>query len=208
MRTSLNNRRHDRTEEQQLLSGCIAGDPQSSNEFVRKYSNLIYKSVQYTLLRYNIRFNKQDLEDLHNTVFLKLFEKKCRKLRQYRGENGCSVTSWIRLIAVRTVLNALRKRGIDNIAGQRLRVSIEDITEPKDKNAEILAGLETAEQMHLLNKGMRRLLPRERLFMKLYIDKGFSIKRISETLQVSFDIAYTIKHRAIKRLKAFLESQL
>jgi len=78
--------------------------------FVRQFSDLVYKSIQATLLVTQVRFNKQDLEDMHNTVFLQLFEDKCKKLRQFEGRNGCSLASWIKLVAGRIVLNYVRKK--------------------------------------------------------------------------------------------------
>lgn len=44
--------------------------------------------------------------------------------------------------------------------------------------------------------------------MKLYIDSGYSIKEIAETMKVSVDNVYTIKHRAIKKLKTYLQERI
>jgi RNA polymerase sigma factor (sigma-70 family) len=67
--------------------------------------------------------------------------------------------------------------------------------------------MENAEQKRILQKGIANLAPRDRLFMNLHFNKGFSIKEIAESMQLSIDNVYTIKHRAIKRLKAYVEKQ-
>jgi RNA polymerase sigma factor (sigma-70 family) len=208
MKTFLKNATNGRAEERDLLLQCIAGDQQASEAFVKAYSNLVYHAIQYTLLSKNIGFDSQDAEDLHNTVFLKLFEKNCLKLRQFKGRNGCSVSTWIRLIAVRTVLNFIRQSGVDSISGQRLRVSIEEIAELKDRIPETWTMMEKKEQLNLLRQGLNHLSPRDRLFMKLYLEKGYSIKEISETMQISIDNVYMVKHRSVKRLKTYLESKI
>jgi RNA polymerase sigma factor (sigma-70 family) len=193
-----------RIRERQLLAACIAGDQQASDMFVRQYSDLVYRTVQYTLLNRNVRFTTMDLEDLHNTVFINLFDKRCHKLRQFKGKNGCSVATWIRIITVRLVLNAIRRKGVDSITGQVLRVPIEDFTELESSQTETWQLMEKAEQESLIQKGISNLAPRDRLFMNLHFNQGFTIKEIAETMQLSVDNIYTIKHRAIKRLKSYV----
>jgi len=152
----------------------------------------------------SVPFNRQDLEDLHNTVFLQLFERGCKKLRQYQGRNECSLASWIRMIAVRTVLDHLRKKGVDAMVWQKKRVPLESLPELKTGGMDCEARMEEAEQKRLVQLGMQRLPPRDRLFMKLHFDQGLSIAEVAETMQVSMGNAYTIKHRAIERLKLHL----
>lgn len=191
--------------DRELLARCIAGDRQASDSFVRQYSDLVYRTAQYTLLNRNVRFTSMDLEDLHNTVFINLFTKRCHKLKQFKGKNGCSVTTWIRVITVRLVLNSIRKKGVDSIAGQVMRVPIEDFSNLESDDPNPWESIEKVEQERLLQKGISSLAPRDRLFMNLHFDKGFTIKEIAETMQLSVDNVYTIKHRAIKRLKSYVE---
>jgi len=154
----------------------------------------------------NVSFDIQDLEDLHNTVFLKLFEQGCKKLRQYQGKNGCSLASWIRMIAVRTVLDHLRKKGVDAMVWQKKRVPLEELPELKADDVEFGSQIEKAEQERLLQDSMQRLPPRDRLFVKLHFDQGLSVAEVAEAMHLSIGNAYTIKHRAIQRLKSHVAS--
>ena len=43
--------------------------------------------------------------------------------------------------------------------------------------------------------------------MNLHFNKGFTIKEIAETMQLPVDNIYTIKHRAIKRLKSYVMNE-
>jgi RNA polymerase sigma factor (sigma-70 family) len=196
------------SQDRQLLAFCIAGDREASEAFVRQYSNLVYRTVQYTLLNRNVRFTSMDLEDLHNSVFVSLFDNRCHKLKRFKGKNGCSVATWIRVITVRMVLNSIRQKGIDSITGQTLQVPIENLSNLEGKSSETWALLEKAEQESLLKRGIQELAPRDRLFMNLHFEKGYTIKEIAETMRLSIDNVYTIKHRAISRLKAYVESQM
>jgi RNA polymerase sigma factor (sigma-70 family) len=191
-------------QDRKLLSRCLSGDRKASEILVRQFSDLVYRSVQYTLMIKHAPFNRQDLEDLHNTIFLQLFEQGCKKLRQYQGRNGCSVASWIRLVAVRIVLNHLRKKGLDAMVWQKKRIPLEELPELKGDEMGALASMENAERGRLLQDGIQRLPPRDHLFMKLHFDHGLSMEEVAEAMKLSIQNAYTVKHRAIQRLKSYV----
>ena len=195
-------------EDRQLLIKCLSGDRNASEALVRRFSDLVYRFVQYTLMAKHVSYNRHDLEDLHNTVFLRLFERDCRKLRQYRGKNGCSLTSWIRMIAVRTVLDHLRKKGVDAMVWQKKCVPLDKIQELKADGVEIETQFDKAEQMRLMQIVTEKLPPRDKLFIKLYFDQGLSVTEVAEIMNLSAGNAYTIKHRAIQKLKAQVASMI
>jgi len=196
----------DLREDQHLLSRCIAGDKKALEKFVRKFSDLIFRSVQYTFTAKHIQFNYNDLEDLHNTVFLTLFENECKKLSQYKGTNGCSLATWIKIVTVSTVLNHIRRQGIDSIIWKKKQVALDDLPELKSNDLEVLTALEKVEQQQFLQERIQKLSARDRLFLNLHFSKGYSIKEVAEVMQLSVENAYTIKHRAIKRLKSQVEA--
>ena len=115
MKTNFNSDRH-------LLEGCLSGNLEAGESFVREFSDRVYRTIQYTLSVKHVRFSRNDLEDLHNTVFLMLFEDNCKKLRQFRGENGCSLATWVKIVTSRIVLNHLRKKGVDSMGWQSIIV--------------------------------------------------------------------------------------
>lgn len=193
-------------EDRQLLSKCFSGDRKASETLVRRFSDLVYRSVQYALMVKYVSFNRHDVEDLHNTVFLRLFEQGCKKLRQYEGENGCSLASWIRMIAVHTVLDHLRKKGVDAMVWQKKRIPLEKLEELRAEDIEYGAQIEREEQERLLQLGMERLPPRDRLFIKLHFDRELTIAETAEAMQLSIGNAYAVKHRAIQRLKSHVVS--
>ena len=199
MNTVSHNDRH-------LLEGCISGDRGAGESFVRKFSDPVYRTVQYTLTVKHVRFSRNDLEDLHNTVFLKLLENNCKKLRQYRGEKGCSLASWIKIVTTRIVLNELRKKGVDALAWQTKRFSLDELPELKGAENGPWAKMEKTEQDRLIKAGIKELPARDRLFLVLHFEKGMTIKEVAKTMQLSIDNAHTVKHRAIRKLKSLVEA--
>ena len=74
--------------DKRLLSRCIAGDKKARDTFVKTFSDFIYRSIQYTLAGRHVNFSASDVEDLHNTVFLNLFENQCHKLKKQTTYNS------------------------------------------------------------------------------------------------------------------------
>jgi len=192
--------------DRRLILRCISGDREASEVFIRQFSGLVYASVHKILISKQVPYTQQDIEDLHNTIFLKLFDKKCKKLRQYQGKHGCSVASWIRIVSIRIVLNHLRKKGMDSMLWQQKRLPLDEMSETRGDHMAAWALVERKEQARILEDGIRKLPARDRLFMKLHYDKGLSIENVSKAMDLSIQNGYTIKHRAIQRLKKYVKS--
>ena len=192
-------------EERRLLSKCLDGDREASELFVRRFSGLIYHSVRHILLAKGIPFSSEDIEDLHNTIFLNLFENKGRKLGQFKGENGCSLASWLRVVAVRTVLNHLRRKGFDAPAWVRQKVTLEQLTHKEREDLSPLALMEQKERKRVISEAMGHLAPRDHLCVRLLFEQGLPIDEVAEALGISVQNAYTVKHRALQRLRVLLK---
>ncbi|MDY6974451.1 MAG: sigma-70 family RNA polymerase sigma factor [Thermodesulfobacteriota bacterium] len=193
-------------ENQRLLSGCISGDRKASEAFVRRFSPLVYKYVQHTLIVSQVPFNEEDIADLHNTVFLQLFDRKCKKLRQYKGKNGCNIASWIRLVTARSVLNHIRQKGSDVLTFRKNRIPIEVVSDLKSDDTEPGSCMEEDEQERLIRSGIRNLAARDRLFVRLHFENGLSLQEVADIMHLSVQHIHVIKHRAIQRLKSLVIS--
>lgn len=187
--------------DRELLAECIRGNPRAQEAFVREYSDLIYRSVQYALKCRNATYTPQDVDDLHNTIFVKFFENRCSKLRQFKGKNGCSPATWIRLIAVRTVLDYLRKSRTDAITRQERLLPLEKAIHLSGETPKPWVAMEKKEQLKKIREAMKRMLPRDRLFLKLHCLEGLEIPEVARILKISETNAYSLKHRAIARLR-------
>jgi len=204
----VNNSIPSHEQDRKLLARCLSGDREAAEDFVRRFSSLIWQSVRHIFLMKHLPFTRENLEDLHNTVFLQLFEQNCKKLRQYEGKNGCSLASWIRLIAVRTVLSHLRKKGVYSLISQEKRISLEEIPELKAEQVSAWSAIEDAERKRLVQDGIQNLPARDRLLMKLHFEQGLTLAEVAGAMCLSIQNAYTLKHRAIQKLKASIDGVL
>ena len=146
-------------DDRRRVAACRSGDRLAAEELVRRYSDTVYRAVQSTLLSRQIDFNFQDLEDLHNTVFVALFERDCRKLAQFEGRNGCSFKTWIRVVTVRLVLNHLRDKNPHAIGSQHRRVPIEALTALTAPTPGPEAWLQAAQKKGRLDQALTQCSP-------------------------------------------------
>lgn len=188
--------------EKTLLIGCCRGERDVQEAFVRRYSNLVYSTILHTYNAKGRDCRDQDIDDLHNTVFMRLLERRCRRLRQYKGRNGCSLASWVRMITVRTVIDHLRQSR--DALSQPYRVTDEALLHFQADIPEPWQLLDRKQKGEALRKGMDALLPRDRLFLKLHCLEGLSLSEVAGILNVTENNAYSLKHRAIKRLKSII----
>ncbi|MCA9664460.1 MAG: sigma-70 family RNA polymerase sigma factor [Myxococcales bacterium] len=97
-----------RLEEQQLLRAALGGDDSAWQSFCARYDGFIAGCVVRVLRRYNISLTTEDLGDLVSEVWIALLRDDRRKLRLYDPSRGCSVSSWVGLIATNTIIDYLR----------------------------------------------------------------------------------------------------
>jgi RNA polymerase sigma-70 factor, ECF subfamily len=193
-------------DDQRLVEACRSSDRSAAETLVRRHSDTVYRAVQGTLLSRQVDFSSQDLEDLHNTVFLKLFERGCRKLAQFEGRNGCSFKTWIRVVTVRSVLNDLRDRNPHGLGSQHRRMPIETLTALISQDPDPEARLQAAQKRLLLDQGLAQCNPVDRLFFKLHFENDLALPEVADILGISVESTYTRKHRLVKRLKASIEA--
>jgi RNA polymerase sigma factor (sigma-70 family) len=190
-----------------ILAGCLAGQRTAREVLVRRFSNLVYASIQGAAKSKAAVLSMQDREDLHSTVFVLLFEHRCRKLRQFRGKNGCTLASWIRMITVRAVLDHLR-RGRDALAQPERVVGMDRIGEPVQPGPGALSHLIADEQKRMMEESLQTLSARDRLMIRMHCLEGRPLSHVAQVLHLSDANVHSVKHRAIGRLKKAIDMRL
>jgi RNA polymerase sigma factor (sigma-70 family) len=95
--------------ERTLLAGCIRGDKASWDEFVQQYSALVYHTIRKTFDLHHAKRRDTVVEDLFQEFFVAILRDDFKKLRDFRGERGCTLASWLRLVTVRLTIDFLRR---------------------------------------------------------------------------------------------------
>ncbi len=187
----------------ELLQGCIAGRRRSWNAFVERFTRYVYYLIRLTAQKHATEFGPEETADLHNDLFLALMEDDCRRLRAYRGDNGCSVRSWVRIITIRRCLDALRKRrklvSLDarDEDGPRGPTLVDDGPDPLEAMLQ-QADAERREQLEELTDGLSES---DRLLLEMIYVRKMSADAIAAVLRIKKGALYTRKTRLIKRLR-------
>ncbi len=193
--------------DKELLEQCIKGGPESRNVFVEKYARLIYACVHETLRQNCSGFISEDIEDIFNDILLSFFRDDCKKLRQFRGDNNCTVASWLRIIAINTTRNFITRN--------RTFISLEDA--PGDGPAHIdrmsshepsaLEQLMDSEEIMLFRELLKELNSDDRLVLKYYYKSDISPEEIAKIMNITVNTVYSKISRTKKKLKEILENK-
>ncbi|MDM8523049.1 sigma-70 family RNA polymerase sigma factor [Desulfococcaceae bacterium HSG8] len=184
-------KRLTRKEEGQLLYECLLCC--RKDKLAKQYWRLIFHTAKRILTMKRISYKTDDIEELRNESFVRLFDKNCRKLWQYKEGGKASLAGWIMLITTQTVLDYIRK----------LPPPI--FTDPPDSPPhEHLSEL----SKQLVRDNLEELPSRDRLILNLFYYKGLTSEDIASFLHMAVGSVYTAKSRALKRLGALIEKDL
>lgn len=190
-----------------LLKRCIEGDREARDLFVGRFSRLIYSCVHQTLRMYSADFLKEDIEDIHNNIFLSLFRDDSKKLRQFRGDHNCSVASWLRIIAMNTSRNFIgRNRTLLSLnhAPDDGKSYFDLLT---DSDPPVLNQLIDSEELRLMDESIEKLKADDRLILKYYYKEGMSPGEIAEIMNIAVNTVYSRISRIKKGLREILRDK-
>ena len=193
--------------EKELLKACINNGPGAGGLFVEKYSRLIYSCIHETLRMNCSDFLREDIEDIHNSIFVSLFKDDCKKLRQFRGDNSCTPASWLRIIAINSTRNFIvRNRTFISLesASEQGLAHIDKMPNPEPS---VLNRLIDSEEIILFKQLLDELKPDDRLILKYYYRSDLSPDEIAGIMNITANTVYSKISRTKKRLKEILESK-
>lgn len=190
-------------QDRELLRLCVQGeDVQAWEAFVQKYSPVIWSTVQKTFRSHFYLFRQEDAEDLFNSVFLSLIENDFSKLKQYRGDNSCSLKTWLSVVTSRMAIDYMRRdRSRLEVVSHDEDTDIIGLLADRRKSAQ--DALEEKEARSALEEAVNGLEQRDRLIFRL-LCQGTSPEGIANLLGISADSVYSRKNRIIGKLKKTL----
>lgn len=194
----------DHDAQKQLLADCWAKKKGAWEKFLGQYSRLIYYSISRTCRMKSYPATPEEIEDLFNDFFVQILKDDCRKLRQFRGERGCSAATWLRTMAVRQVLDHIRRSGrtylrVDFEAEEEATEGM--FGEPVPSPEEILLA---REREHVVARAIAELSEDDRRFVELYYAREMAPEDIARSLRVTVSTVYS----KVNRLKSKIGDQI
>jgi len=186
----------------EFVQRCIKGDKQSWDEFLNKYSRLVYSYIFNVINIKSYTLTQANIEDLFQEVIYSLITDNFKKLRSFKGLNGCSLASWLRQLTINFTIDYLRKF-------KRPLVSLEEESEDGFSLKEVIADntqiqseqVLDREKLSSLTDCIKRLDTDDRYFLELNINRGLSLKELKDYFGVSRGAIDMRKSRIIQQLK-------
>jgi RNA polymerase sigma factor (sigma-70 family) len=186
-----------------LIRRALAGDQAALTELVALLTPVIHARVARTLARRSfLASGRQEVEDLTQEVFLKLFARDGRVLRSWQPERGLSLANFVGLVAERQVLSFLRRRNpwkeVQSLTEDKIDV-VDPYPRPDDDSRKQLALLLDRLRESLSPKGWQ-------LFDLIYIQE-LSQAEVEAASGLSADAVYAWRSR-LRRLARKLRDEM
>ncbi len=181
--------------EQELIQKAIEGDKQALTEIVKQNEQLVYNTALKLLA------NTDEAECVLQETFLKVFQA----LPTFKGQS--SLSTWIYRIATNFALMKLRSKkknftGIEDLELKTNQDALQAFNRSVgDTPLQDAVNMELREEM---DKAIEDLPPKFRSVFVLKDIEGFSLKEISEMLDMSLAAVKSNLHRA----RLFLRDRL
>lgn len=184
----------------ELVRRFITGDKPARDEFLNKYSRLVYSYIHSVLAAKGI--SPQDCcHDIFQEFFYYLINNDCAKLRTYKAKNKATMATWLRQVTVNFTLSYIRKLrpslSLDEEASDG--ASIQDLL-PADSG--LSRGLlADTEKLKKLEDCIAGLSLNDKFFLELRLNRGLSFKELKAVFgfeRGAFDMRW---QRLVSRLR-------
>ncbi len=184
-----------------FIQSCCNGDKHSWDEFLARYSRLIYCYILFVLRKGNPAITDDCAGDIFNGIICLLIENDFRKLKSFKAKNGSSFATWLRVVTIHFTIDYLRKLkpGIsleeENEQGLSLKDLIPDRKEPAIESAH------KADMLQHLQECLELLDDDEEYFLELHINQGVKLGLLKDYFEVSRGAIDMQKSRIIAKLR-------
>ena len=158
---------------------------ESNMTYEQVYQSYSKKVMSYIRPRIN---NPSDAEDLHSSVFTKVYEKFSSF-----DQTKASVSTWVYTIARNTLIDFFRTRKVMDELGD------EDIVEE-----DAFQGILNEETLNELASALEKLPERERDLIILHYYHNRQLKEIAVKMHMSYSNCKLVHNKALMKLRQYL----
>jgi len=185
----------------EFVQRCVKGDRRAWDEFIEKYSRLIYNYIHSVLKIKGSTFTQENINDLFQEIILSLVKDNFKKLSSFKARNGCSLASWLRQVTVNFTIDYTRRLkptvsiDAENDAGLSLADSL------SSNSASAKDTLSQEERFRQLEDCIDGLGSDDRYFLELHINRDLSLEDLRGYFKISRPAIDMRKSRIIERLR-------
>jgi len=184
-----------------FVQACVKGNKQSWNEFLSRYSRLIYNYIYSVLAVKGRTLPEEQIEDVFQEIFYSLIKDNYKKLATYQGRNGCSLASWLRQVTINFTIDYLRK--LKPMVSIDIEIeegfSLKDVL--RDLSVDAVEFLSDQDKRKTLQECVDLLESAEQYFMELFLNQGLNLEQIKEHLKINRGAVDMRKGRIFQKLQ-------
>ncbi len=169
----------------ELIQKCIDGDNSAWTTIVDRYISFAYKAIIIILNRHFYQYDNNDVEDICQNTFIKLFLNDYKVLRSYDRARS-KFSTLLTVIARNAAIDYMRK-----------------FKEPATPISDIVDELYCGEIMDTgkIDIPTNVVSPRQHLVLRMLYDDGLDVEAVAKFLDVKRQTVRSLHHRAIKKLR-------
>lgn len=182
--------------DEELVEKVKKGDADVYEKIIQKYQSKVFGLI------YNMTKNQNDIEDLAQEVFIKIY----KNLGKFKGES--SLYTWIYKITVNLCLDEMKKRKNVIYLDEKIEVDDGEVNRElpsEEKSQEKL--YEEKELQEKLHNCINKLPEKQKVMIVLRDIKGFSYEEISKITDVKLGTVKSQINRARLKLKELLDEE-
>jgi len=189
----------------ELIEKCINKDHLAWAEFISRYSDIAFRAIRKRLENHNSDFNIQDVEDLRQAFFMKLWHEE--SLAQLKDSEN--INYWVCLVAANFATDFYRRSQKDILKDA---VSIfDEVVINNQKKAlhnflkSSFPSVKEKNALDTLDGIISDLNPKEKIALKLNLFHKKKHREISKILKIPIASASSLLSRAKKKIKNNLQ---
>ena len=185
----------------EFVQQCVKGDNPSWDEFLTRYSRLVYKYIHSVLNAKGFTSVQQHAQEIFQGLFSALIQDDYKKLKSFQAKNGCSLASWLRQVTINFTIDYLRrlKPAISLDAENDEGFSLKDVLTDATFSVPDLIAQE--EKLRGLEECIEGLNNQHRLFIELNINQGVKLETLRKFFKLSRGAIDMQKARIIEKLR-------
>jgi RNA polymerase sigma-70 factor, ECF subfamily len=185
-----------------LVTRMIAGEEQAWREFHALYSAAIRRSIGFAA-RHHRDLGADEVAEIYGNFCIRLLDHDKRKLRSFDASRGCSLKTWLTMVA--------RQAASDYLRAHRRRIARDhelwsEAMVPQRPDA--FDELWDRQRSRLIERSLEQLSAREREFFRRYFREAREPEQIAEQMKISVLTVYTKKHKLLTRMTRLVDEQL
>jgi RNA polymerase sigma factor (sigma-70 family) len=186
----------------EFVASCIRNEAAAWDEFLQKYSNLIYNYIHSVLKIKGKDIPQGAHADLYQEIILSLIKDDYKKLKSFKGKNGCSLASWLRIVTINFSIDYLRRLKPIVSLDEELKedMTLKDVLSD-GAHLKLETELVNKEKQKELAECIEELSLEDKYFLEFHIHKCVPLRKLKTILDVSKAALDMRKRRVVQRLK-------